>query len=375
MTARKVAMVINALGSGGVPEAVLNLCTHLPRERYAPQVFALKPEDGQDSGTRHRFAAAGVPVTVATATDGKIGTVAELADWLSDQGIAILHSHSYRPNLYARMAGAICRPRGLHIVAHYHNQYDDKWPAGSPALRLERQLAGVTDAMIAVSDNVRSHVAQAIGVDESRIRLVPNGIAADKVRKLDRATARRQMGLQPGDLAIGVIGRICAQKGQEDMVEAALLLRQTRPEAVVLLIGAAEDAALSSRLAARIAAAGASTTIRFIGHMPDIAPAYAALDILAAPSRWEGFGLMLVEAMAAGLPVVATDAGAIAEVTGGAAQLVPIGDPTAMAAALAALDMQKRTALAKAGLARAQAFQWPAAAARLAAIYDGLPCH
>lgn len=374
MTARKVAMVINSLGSGGVPEAVLNLCAHLPRERYAPQVFALKRDGAPDACLQQRFDAAGVPVTIAQSTDGKIGTVAELADWLACEGIAILHSHSYRPNLYARMAGAICRPTGLRIVTHYHNQYDDKWHPGSPSLLLERQLAGVTDAMIAVSDSVRRHVAQAVGVPDCRITVVPNGVAVDKVRWLDRSAARHQLGLRPDDLAIGLIGRICAQKGQHDMVEAALLLRQTRPDAVVLMIGAAEDAALHDRLTARIAAEGAKETIRFIGHMPDIAPAYAALDILAAPSRWEGFGLMLVEAMAAGLPIVATDAGAIAEVTDGAARLVPVANPAALAAALGALDALGRAELAKAGLWRARAFDWPASAARLGTIYDGLSC-
>lgn len=373
MTRRKVAMVLNTLGSGGVPEAVLNLCAHLPRERYAPQVFVLKGE-GSNPGLEGRFADAGVEVTVGQAPDGKIGSVAELADWLSRRGIDILHSHSYRPNLYARMAGAICRPQGLRIVAHYHNQYDDKWTEGSPALLLEQRLAGVTDAMVAVSDVVRGHVAEAIGVAPGKIAVIPNGLDAGKVRAVDREAARRAFGLSPDDLAIGLIGRVCAQKGQEDMVEAALLLSHRKPEAVVLMIGALEDGALHDRLAARIAAAGAGGRIRFCGHMPDIAPAYAALDILAAPSRWEGFGLMLVEAMAAGLPIVASDAGAIAEVTGGAARLVPPGDAGALAEALEGFDRVARARAAEAGRVRARDFDWSAAAARLASLYDDLPC-
>jgi glycosyltransferase involved in cell wall biosynthesis len=374
MTERKVAMVINTLGSGGVPEAVLNLCTHLPRDRCAPHVFALKGDTAPDPSLRKRFALAGVPVTVARSSDGKIGTVAELADWLTSEGIAILHSHSYRPNLYARMAGAICRPSGLRIVAHYHNQYDDKWPDGGPALTLERHLAGITDAMVAVSASVRGHVAQAVGVSADRITVIHNGVGADKVRHVNRDVARRQLGLMPDDLAIGLIGRVCAQKGQEDMVEAALLLRHTLPQAVVLMIGAIEDATLHRRLTARTEAEGATGNIRFCGHMPDIAPAYAGLDILAAPSRWEGFGLMLVEAMAAGLPIVATDAGAIAEVTGGAARLVPAGDPAALAEAIRCFDPGARAMAAEAGLVRARDFDWPAAATRLAVLYDGLPC-
>jgi Glycosyltransferase Family 4 len=175
MTQRKIAMVINSLGSGGVPEAVLNLCAHLPRDRFAPHLFVLKaatPSEPADDGFTARPRAAGVPVTIAQSSDGKIGTVAELADWIIAQRIDILHSHSFRPNLYARLAGAICRPSGLLIVAHYHNQYDDKWPEGQTALMLERHLAGVTDANVAVSASVRDHVAKVVGLKADRITVM-----------------------------------------------------------------------------------------------------------------------------------------------------------------------------------------------------------
>jgi glycosyltransferase involved in cell wall biosynthesis len=376
MTApRSVAMVVNTLGSGGVPEAVLNLCAHLPRAQYEPHLFVLKA--GGNPSESQAFSAcfrdADVPVTIAQSPDGKIGAVAELADWLMQRRMNILQSHSFRPNLYARMAGAICRQSGLRIVAQYHNQYDDKWPVGSSALLLERQLAQVTDAMVAVSTSVRDHVVQKLGLREDRITVIPNGVTPGKVRPIDRQAARRQLGLAPQDLAIGLIGRVCAQKGQEDLVEAALKLRQRLPQAVFLLIGAVEDAALHARIEALIGGEKATDRIRFIGHMSDIAPAYTALDLLVAPSRWEGFGLVLVEAMAAGLPILATDVGAIAEVTGGAARLVAAGNPSALADAILSFDPKARERAAATGKERCLAFSWKASAARLAALYDQLP--
>lgn len=371
MTARKVAMVLNTLGSGGVPEAALNLATHLPRNRYRPSVFVLK--GGVENPTlTERFAQADIPLTLASQGDGKIGSIAELVDWLGQEGIDILHSHSYRPNLYARMAGAIRRPSGLRIVAHYHNQYDDKWADPSPALSLERSLAATTDAFIAVSASVRDHVAHSLALPAGAITVIPNGLTEAKIRPMSRADARVRLGLGTDDLAIGLIGRVCAQKAQDVMVEAALILRVTRPEAVILMIGAPEDAALQAQLVARIDAAGAAGRIRFCGHMADIATAYAALDILAAPSRWEGFGLMLVEAMAAGLPIVASDAGAIPEVTAGAARIVPTGDPGALAKAIGSFDAQARAVAREKGILRARDFTWPAAAERLAQLYDAL---
>lgn len=372
MTARKVAMVLNTLGSGGVPEAALNLATHLPRDRYQPSVFVLK--GGVENPTlTERFAQADIPLTVASQGDGKIGSIAELVGWLGQERIDILHSHSFRPNLYARMAGAIRRPSGLRIVAHYHNQYDDKWTDPSPALSLERSLAATTDAFVAVSASVRDHITRRLGLPDGVITVIPNGLTEAKVRPLSRAEARARLDLGAGDLAIGLIGRVCAQKAQDVMVDAALLLQQTRPEAVVLMIGAPEDATLQAQLVARIEAAGASGRIRFCGHMADIATAYAALDILAAPSRWEGFGLMLVEAMAAGLPIVASDAGAIPEVTAGAARIVPAGDPRALADAIGSFDAGARAIARERGILQARDFTWPAAAERLSQLYDTLP--
>lgn len=178
------------------------------------------------------------------------------------------------------------------------------------------------------------------------------------------------VGLGQDQLGIGCIGRICRQKGQDIFVQTALALRDRMPKAQFLIIGSAEDAAMATALQAQIAAAGAADRIRFLGHRQDMAPIYRALDILASPSRWEGFGLMLAEAMAAGCPVVASHVGAIPEVAAGAALLVPPDDPDALATALAGLDAPIRRDLREKGLIRSRAFVWQEASAQMAAIYD-----
>ena len=153
-------------------------------------------------------------------------------------------------------------------------------------------------------------------------------------------------------------------------MQAALALLGRMPQARFLIIGSAEDTALAVGLQEQIAAAGATDRIRFLGHRQDMAPIYRALDILAAPSRWEGFGLMLAEAMAAGCPVVASDVGAIPEVAAGAALLVPPDDADALAAALASMDAAIRADLRAKGMIRSHAFVWEQASAQMAAIYD-----
>lgn len=369
----RVAMVLNTMGLGGVPEVAFQLLRHLPPDSAEPFVYALK--DGGDAPSRAarqaRFEALGVPCRTGS-WPGKTGAVAELADWLAEQRIDILHTHSYRPNLYGRMAGALCRPSGLRIVAHYHNDYSDKWDRGPEAMALERRLAPLTDAMIAVSGSVGDHVAARLGIGAGAIEVIPNGVDPARFEGRDRDAARRAFGLEPGQMAIGLVGRVCEQKGQEDLVEAAVLLSRRGLDPAILMAGDIEDRALHARLAARIGEAGLGDTVRFLGHVDDAAGLYEALDLLVAPSRWEGFGLMLVEAMAAEVPVIAAESGAIPEVAGGAALLVPPRDPVRLAEATAVLlsDPARRTGMAEKGRARARVFAWAGAGQRLAALYD-----
>jgi glycosyltransferase involved in cell wall biosynthesis len=373
--APRVACVINTIGFGGVTGAVADLMRHVPPDRFEQRLFVLKDAGGDPDRRAGRLAAfesAGIAVTVDRGEGGRLGTVARLAAWLDDNEIDILHTHSYRPNLYGRMAGAMCRARGLRIVAHFHNQYDDKWDADPDALRLERVLAGTTDAMIAVSESVRRHVAERAGVEPAAIDVVSNGVHAGRFAPRDGRVAKERLGLPADSPVIGLVGRVCEQKGQEDLVEAVARMAPPVRGLRVVLVGDVEDRALAGRLEERVDAAGLAGVVRFVGHRNDMPEVYAAIDVLAAPSRWEGFGLMLVEAMAAGVPIVASRAGAIEEVARDGAVLVPPRDPDALAAALARVmsDATLRADLVRRGHARARDFSWPAAGAAVANVYE-----
>ena len=157
-----VGMVLTTLGHGGVPEVVYQLMRGLPTDRFCAHLCVLKREEDASNvcpERAERFSAAGLDVSFAHDSSRKIETVASVADWIADRGIALLHTHSNRPNVVGRMAGALFRSQGLAVVAHYHNQYDDKWERDPAMLSLERRLVASTDAMIAVSESVRRHVA------------------------------------------------------------------------------------------------------------------------------------------------------------------------------------------------------------------------
>ncbi|MCR9067745.1 MAG: glycosyltransferase family 4 protein [Rhodobacteraceae bacterium] len=156
----------------------------------------------------------------------------------------------------------------------------------------------------------------------------------------DRAAAKSALGLPPGPI-IGCFGRIRAQKGTGDFVDAMVRVLADRPDAAAIVMGRATEhhQAYERSLRKKVLAAGLEDQILFKPEVPvdQIAAWYQALDLFIAPQRWEGFGLTPLEAMACGVPVIATRVGAFEElvVDGSTGALVPPKDVDAMAAAAA----------------------------------------
>jgi len=368
--------VLNTIGLGGVPEAAYHLLRVLPRHRYDCRVFVMKRSSDEEEGREQRlqrFSDIGVPVTFARASGEKLSIASDLCGWLASERIDLLHTHSYKPNLYARLAGLPCRPEGLRMVPHYHNQYENKWQKDG-SLTLERLLARESDGFIACSASVRDHVAQHVGVAAGAIDVVMNGVDGAQFEGVDPDAARAKLALPRNRLpVIAIVGRISQQKGQRDFLQAARLVANRYPDALFLVVGSADDEELLAEMHRLASELGLGDKVRFTGHVTDMPALYAALDVLVAPSRWEGFGLMLVEAMASGKPIVASAVGAIPEVVGrDAGLLVPPADPPAIAAAVESLiaDPARSSQMGRAGRERARKFSWEASGERLAALYE-----
>ena len=211
--------------------------------------------------------------------------------------------------------------------------------------------------------------------------VVRHGIDADLFHPpADRAAARAALGL-PDKRLVGCFGRIRAQKGTDVFVEAMLRMLPSRPDvgAVVLGRATAQHADFLDGLKQRVASAGLADRIIFA---PEVAPSqtpawYRALDIFVAPQRWEGFGVTPLEAMASGVPVVATRVGAFPELVddGVTGTLIEPGGEEEMVRAVAALldDSVRSDGMGRAGRARAHAeFAIEREAERINAVYDKL---
>ena len=198
-----------------------------------------------------------------------------------------------------------------------------------------RWLIRQQDALIATSPQAASYLERPAtvilhGVDTTVFHPSP-----------DRAALRAQLGLDPDAILIGCFGRIRAQKGVDLLVQAGLDLLPSRPRAQIVLTGriTPDNRAFADDLQSRIKAAGLEHRIRFLGELPweQVIAHYQALDLFAAPARWEGFGLTPLEAAACAVPTVAARVGAYEALIrdGQTGSLVPKDDAPALTAALA----------------------------------------
>jgi mannosyltransferase len=234
-----------------------------------------------------------------------------------------------------------------------------------------RWLIARMDAVIATSRRSGAYLSVSHSV-------VTHGIDLDRFRPAgDAGGARRSLDL-PDLKTVGCFGRIRHQKGSDLFVEAMIALLPERPGWQAILCGraTAEHAGFEAELKRKVADAGLSGRILFLGEFSDVAPYYRALDLFVAPQRWEGFGLTPLEAMASGVPVVAADVGVFSDVIGpGTGEIVPPGDLPAMMAAAARWmddgDRRRDGAVQSLETAR-RSFPLAREAAEIRAVYDRL---
>jgi glycosyltransferase involved in cell wall biosynthesis len=207
--------------------------------------------------------------------------------------------------------------------------------------------------------------------------VIPNGVdlaAADAALAAARPSARTALGLYPSDLAVAFVGRLHRQKGLKQLLGAFFTLLQSHPTAKLLLAG---DGPERAGLETAVAGLRLQPFVRFLGALPAPWPLLAAADLFVLPSLWEGMPNALLEAMAAGLPCVATAVGAVPEVAaaGEEALLVPPGDAAPLLRAILELadDPARRRALgARARRRVEERFRIEATVARTEELYDGL---
>lgn len=240
-------------------------------------------------------------------------------------------------------------------------------------LEAERRLVHSLDRIVAATEHERQLFRQIFRVDARKVAVIPLGVDLGMFTPRPQAEARARLGLDPTRRSVLAVGRIEPLKGLDILIRAVGEL-QPRVPVDLLIIGGDERAATEiARLESIAAEAGASAAVRFLGPKPhDALPDwYAAADVVAVPSFYESFGLVAVEAMACGTPVVASRVGGLAStvVDGRTGYLVPWRCPEPFAERIELLLRNEplRLALGAAGVERMRAYDWSVVAARVGA--------
>lgn len=210
--------------------------------------------------------------------------------------------------------------------------------------------------LLGVSDAIRDDIRRGVpSWPAGRIETLHNRIDVDAVRAgvLPRAAARERLGLPQDAFVIGNVGRLHPDKDQATLLRAFARARPSLPAgALFVILGKGR---LEQQLKAQAAELGIADGVRFLGQVPAAWQAFSAFDVFALSSDHEPFGMVLLEAMAAGVPVIATDCGGAPEVVGDVGRLFPLGDDAALAGLLvehAGWSADARETVAAQGLAR-----------------------
>lgn len=329
--------MINVLGLfatmpvGGAEILWLNVLRKIDRSRFNPITCCIA-----DKGIiGERIEALGFEVIALGRMKKKcfdIGAVREIKKIIAERKINTLHMHLYHAGLYGRIAAMLLpAPKRPKCIIHVHNVYSNVKPH---RLLTNRLLAGYTDAVIAVSQPVKRDIVRYDKLPPDEVTVLPTCIDFDRMQTgLTKEQARALTGLPKDGILLGTVGRLVEAKGHSYLIEAVSILKKNGTGVKAILIGGGR---LETRLREQASLAGIEEDILFLGERHDIPALYRAMDLYVMPSLWEGAPLSLLDAMAAGVPSVATSVGGMPEQldNGSCGVIVPPGDPVAMANAI-----------------------------------------
>lgn len=291
----RILQIIPSLDRAGAEKQLLLLAAHLPREEFEVHVCALT----RGGPLAAELQAADVPVTVI----GKRWKADPLAYWRLKRHIAALrpdlvHTWIFAANAYGRAAARAAGVR--HLIAS--ERCVDQWKAGYQ-FAIDRRLMRYTDRVVVNTSATRDFCVEH-GLPAERFEVIPNGIPPARPSRFTRSELLAELGLPEDALLVGTVGRLWPQKGIKDLIWAFVITNTITPGAKLLVIG---DGPQRSLLEQFVRDLKAEEYVLMLGHRDDVPDLMPHLDVYWAGSEYEGMPNAVMEAMAAGVPVVASD--------------------------------------------------------------------
>jgi glycosyltransferase involved in cell wall biosynthesis len=325
----------------GPLKGIFQYLRHANGTRWRPLLALLRGRRASPSDAEQEAERQGIPYVVLEQSGSfdwrLVGKVRALA---AEHGVSIVQSHGYKTHV---LGFSLKRLSGLPWLGFEHG-----WTAESRRIRLYQKAAWLlryADGAVAVSEQLRERIHQ-LGVAAERIVTIPNAIDGIAVPETAPGTFRRKHGIPEEVPLLGVVGRFSLEKGQRIFLEALSCLAPRFPTAQAALIGEGVDEEMLRERARAL-----RLDVHFPGYAHAMAEVYQDLDVVVIPSLSEGSPNVLLEAMAAARPVVATRVGGIPGLAsdGVHALLVPPNDRDRLADAMAALvedgELRRRLAV------------------------------
>ena len=371
----RVCHLITGLPAHGAERMLLKLVAGLDRQRFASTVISL-----MDQGVvGPEIEALGIPVLTVGLDRGRpsLPGLLRLLRLVRQARPDVLQGWMYHGNLAATLAAwAGRRVPVLWNIRQSLGDLADEKRLTRLLIRLSARLSG-TPAHILYNALTSAEQHEALGFRPDRRVLIPNGFEVDRYRPAPDAAGglRAELGLRPDQWVIGMAARDHPMKDHASFLQAAARVAERYPDARFLLAGLGVEAA-NARLQQPIQALSLAGRVMLLGEQRDMPRFFQSLDIAVLSSAWgEGFPNVLGEAMASGVPCVATEVGDAAAIIGATGRLVPPGEPALLAQALQGLMDDGREAARRLGLAArdriVQHYGLPAIVEQYAALYAG----
>ena len=302
-----IAYIVHTFDMGGLERCIARLANGLDRSRFRPIVVCLN-RNGDAANWIQRDDVPIIELHKRSGNDWRV--IPRLASALREHGVDVVHSHNWgtllETTLARRLAGVpihVHAERGMELAALQVNGF-----RGRMRERIGDWARRRANSVVCVAESLRDRLVARRAVKEDVIRVVPNGVdlAMDERPSVARKRIRKQLGITPDVKLIGSVGRLAPVKNFVMAVDAVAGLVRSGHDVHLVLVGAGP---CRDELAARVRELGVEDKCHLVGQQSDVASWLAAMDIYINTSLFEGMSQSILEAMAAGLPMVVTEVG------------------------------------------------------------------
>ena len=299
-----IAFLVHTYGFGGLENMVTNLVNHIDPDRFKSTIITFAPLKPLNNRVDFNH----VQVISLNKNDGNnLMLIYKIYRMLKKVGVDIVQTHNWGTAIEGILGAKLARIPG--IVHAERGTIEDR----KRNIVLQRFLWGFADQVLSVSEAHRKKLTNIIGFPHEQVKVIVNGVDTERFfpNPEIKEVIRKNLGLKKGSFCIGTVGSLRTVKNQSLLVNACRVILSHFDQVEVLIVGAGP---LESQLKQKVKTLGLSEKFLFAGAQPNIPGILNALDIFVLPSRSEGMPNAVLEAMACGIPTIATSVGGVPEV-------------------------------------------------------------